>query len=153
MKSQSIPFKRSYASKADRTHSNRIYKPELERLQADRAKAKEAAKADNLSRAMKDMTVSVPLSGQKGGITRTAGGKSSKGPKTAKELLADLEAQEAAEEQEEAEQGWTEEAEDIYTEDHDMYQDLRREQERRSGVSKPRKAVVDDEFGSRWPAP
>jgi hypothetical protein len=102
---------------------------------------------------MKDMNVSVPLTGSKAAPSRSGGKSATRSPRTAKDMLADLEAQEAAEEQEEAEQGWTEEAEDIYTEDHDMYQDLRREQERRSGVPKPRKAVVDDEFGSRWPAP
>ena len=142
-----------------------MYKPELEQLQADRKRSKEAAKADNLSRAMRDMKMDVPLSSSLSTSTDPKPpGKGSK--KTAADLIAEMEEQERLEEQQEAEDGWQEEEEDIYREDHEMYSDLRKEQERRSGVAntkrlpqvqpqptRTKKAVLDDDFGGRWPAP
>ena len=132
-------------------------------MQADRARAKDAAKAENLARAMQDMKTNVPLSTSK--VTANSNtGKA--GKRSAADLIAEMEEQERLEDEDEAEAGWQEEEEDIYREDHEMYPDLRREQERRSGSlatarmplkqlqpTRTKKAVQDDAFGGRWPTP
>ena len=125
-------------------------------MQEDRRQAKEAAKAENVAKLMKDMKVTQPL-------TKPAqAGKESSTDKTAKrtpaEVLRDLEEQEKAEEQEEYEKGYNEESDEevvIDREDHDMYQDLRKEHLRRSGLpggDRRKSAVQNDAKGGRWPA-
>lgn len=105
---------------------------------------------------MKDMKVTQPL-------TKPAqAGRESNTDKTTKrtpaEVLRDLEEQEKAEEQEEYEKGYNEESDEevvIDREDHDMYQDLRQEHLRRSGLpggDRRKPAVQNDAKGGRWPA-
>jgi len=150
-----------------------IYKPELLKVQADRAAAKEASKQAELEKVMRDMKVSVPLgadaatSGAPSG-KEVVGGKSGaqpvkKGKKSAAELLAELEEQEKLEEELEAEEGWKDydEEEDIYREDHRLYPNLRREQESRSGIASKKAGLASsvptdgetDSFGGKWPRP
>lgn len=122
-------------------------------MQKERQKAKDAVKQDSMERLMRDMKMSVPLNKQ------SSGGAKSK--KTPKELLEELEAQEQQEEAEAAERGWqADEGVEIDREDHDMYQNLRKEHDKRSGALGPgasapqrRSAVEDDGMGGRWPAP
>lgn len=51
---------------ADTTRFVRDYKPELDRLVAEREKAKDARKADSLSKLMKDINISKDSPGTKG---------------------------------------------------------------------------------------
>ena len=120
-------------------------------MQRERQKAKDAVKQDSMERLMKDMKMSVPLGQQ------AAKGASSKQKKTPKELLEELEEQERQEEAETAERGWQEEeGVEIDREDHDMYQNLRREHDKRSGAAAMparKSAIEEDAMGARWPAP
>ncbi|KAL7009376.1 hypothetical protein EMMF5_001007 [Cystobasidiomycetes sp. EMM_F5] len=128
-----------------------VYKPELLEMQKERQASKDAAKQKELERALKDMNVNVPL-----GTSAARKGSQSKTAKTPAEMIAELEAQEREEEEDEMRDDWEPQSEDIYREDHAMYPSLRKEHERRSGitVTRARKpAIEDDEFGSRWPAP
>lgn len=102
------------------------------------------------------MKVTQPLS-KPGQATKVSGtDKATK--RTPEEILRDLEEQEKAEEQEEYEKGYDEESDDeviIDRGDHDMYQDLRQEHLRRSGLpggDRRKPAVMDDGKGGRWPA-
>lgn len=125
-------------------------------MQEDRRKAKEAAKAENMAKLMKDMKVTQPLS--QPGQSAKAPGMGKPGKRTPQEVLRDLEEQEKAEEQEEYEKGYNEESDEeviIDRGDHDMYQDLRQEHLRRSGLpggDRRKPAVLDDGKGGRWPA-
>lgn len=126
------------------------------KVQEDRRKAKEAAKAENMAKLMKDMKVSQPLAKSGHSASPSDSGKAKK--RTPEEILRDLEEQEKAEEQEEYEKGYDEGSDDeviIDRGDHDMYQDLRQEHLRRSGLpggDRRKPAVMDDGKGGRWPA-
>lgn len=134
------------------------YKPELLKVQDDRRKAKEAQKAENMAKLMKDMKVSQPLPkpAQKTASTDLSTDKPKK--RTPEEIFRDLEEQEKAEEQEEYEKGYNEDSDNevmIDRADHEMYQDLRQEQQRRSGLAggnRRKAAVENDAMGGRWPA-
>lgn len=126
-------------------------------MQEDRRKAKEVQKAENMARLMKDMKVSQPLS--KTGEAGTTGSAADQAKKrTPEEILKDLEEQEKAEEQEEYERGYNEDSDNEVTidrADHDMYQDLRQEHQRRSGLpggARRKAAIEEDAMGGRWPA-
>ena len=124
-------------------------------MQRERQKAKDAVKQDSMERLMRDMKMSVPLGKQpaKSGAPKTK--------KTPKELLEELEEQERQEDEEAAERGWQDdEGVEIDREDHDMYKNLRREHDKRSGTlgtsetaTQPKSAIEDDGMGGRWPAP
>lgn len=139
-----------------------VYKPELMQVQEDRRKAKENQKAENMARLMKDMKVSQSLAAKTGkdsssNLPATKTSKNSQ-KRTPAEILKDLEEQERLEDQEEYEKGYDEASDEevvIDREDHDMYQDLRKEHLRRSGLPEggTRKAAIkDDGMGGRWPA-
>lgn len=110
-----------------------------------------------MARLMKDMKVSQPLDKKaQSNTASTDAGKANK--RTPEDILKDLEEQEKAEEQEEYEQGYTEDSDNEITidrADHEMYQDLRQEHLRRSGLaggSRRQPAIKDDGMGGRWPA-
>jgi len=80
-----------------------MYKPELLKVQEDRKKAKEAAKAENMARLMKDMKVSQPLTSKgapkpKASTTEPTLHEKPK-KRTPQEILKALEEQERQEEQ------------------------------------------------------
>lgn len=146
--------------------NRRTYKPELDKFRKDREATKQAAKQKELERALKDMSVEVPL----GQSSRPEAKSTSKSARSeADEYRQKLrtgqldedddthEEQEIADDEEEDGETWAgENGEEIDREDHAMYQSLRQEQVRRSGVPAPRtrkSAFEDDAFGARWPAP
>ena len=148
------------------TVNRRTYKPELDKFRKDRAATKQAAKQKELERALKDMSVEVPLGQsnrpQAKSVSKPARSEADEYRQKLRTGQLDEdddthEEQEIADDEEEDGETWAgENGEEIDREDHAMYQSLRQEQVRRSGVPAPRtrkSAFEDEAFGARWPAP